>query len=300
MGKLLIIRNTSGGQVTYVGQRLEDGESFHIEQRNILRWRDDLTVSGSILSGDLTVSDGDADLPTPAKGLQYLLGIPDDFPAIVGNNFVTVTSGGGVVFLATDNPSLQSFVEDAMPAIVPGGDLTVVSGTSTITISGTTGGEASLVGTLHQIAFMKGEDTVDNDVFLNTYGDGRDGSPSNQSPAIMPWKSKLVGITYTNKKSGTKVHIEVCSVADGDGNSPVTMEFDWKLDTVGVRTARKTNFSTDVIFDAGDKIAVMFDLKGGTAPENVIVVLYFETLEETFEESSEDFNGNLGIPAGTS
>ncbi len=204
-----------------------------------------------------------------------------------GDNIV-VTSGEVNQTLVFTVGTSSNVVSDAL---VGAGNVTIVSGTDTITVSGGTG----LTGALHQIAFMKGKDDIMNDLFLNTYGDGMDGSPSNDSPAVMPWKSKLVGLTYTNKTAGTKVHIEIQSTADGTGNSPVLMDFDWLLDTVGVRTARKTDFVTDIIFDAGDKISVFLDLRPGSSrPRNVIVILYFEIVEATFEESSENFSGNLG------
>jgi len=208
------------------------------------------TISDAIIGGTgITVTSG-SNTTTIDGHLRYT---KDENDAIVAGSNVTVVSGANTITISSTGGGGGGDVPDAL---VGAGTVTVTSGTNTTTISGST----ALTGLLHQIAFMKGK-TIENDVFLNTYGDGGDGSPSNESPAVMPWKSKLVGLSYTNKVAGTKVHIEVQSVADGSGNSPVLMDFDWLLDAVGVRTARKTNFTTDIIFDAGDKIAVFIRSK---------------------------------------
>lgn len=241
-----------------------------------------ITTSGHLQTQINTITAGDV------ESVNSLTGAID----VIGKGEVNVTVEGQNIVVSGTPHEIDTDIDTVSDAIIGAGTVTVTSGTNTTTISGST----ALTGILHQLVFCKSEGEITNDLFLNHYGDGRAGSPSNESPAVMPWKSKLVGLTYTNKVAGTRVHIEIQSVADGSGNSPVLLDFDWLLDTVGVRTARKTNFTTDIIFDAGDKISVFLDLKvGGSNPENVIVVMHLEIIEETFEESSENFSGNLGV-----
>ncbi len=276
--------------------RAENDAILGVDGITIISGTNDITVTGFRTefvnaSGSLQVQI-DNITASDVESVNSLTGAID----VVGKGEVNVTvEGQNIVVSGTDHMA-DTNIDTISDAIIGAGTVTVTSGTNTTTISGST----ALTGLLHQIAFMKGKDDIMNDVFLNTYGDGPDGSPSIESPAVMPWKSKLVGLSYTNKTAGTKVHIEIQSVADGSGNSPVLMDFDWLLSTVGVRTARKTDFVTDIIFDAGDKISVFLDVKAGSSnPRNVIVILYFEIVEETFEESSENFSGNLGVGVTT-
>ncbi len=152
------------------------------------------------------------------------------------------------------------------------------------------GGGGGLVGSIHQMVFNE-YSTAQNE-WLEYYGDSKF---SNQSHGVMPFRSKLVAITWSCKTSGADGEINVYSTPEGGGVSPKTLDFQWTL--TNKRTARKTNFASDIIFDAGDKIGIYFrDI--GTNPQNVSVVLYFEILTTNTEESGENFSGNYAISSG--
>lgn len=70
-----IVTNQSGVTADFVRKRLTNGESFEIIDRDLSVWRDDPTISGSIFSGDLVISNG---LETfgPAEGEYWFYGLP--------------------------------------------------------------------------------------------------------------------------------------------------------------------------------------------------------------------------------
>jgi hypothetical protein len=152
------------------------------------------------------------------------------------------------------------------------------------------GGGGGLVGSLHQMVFNE-YGTAQNE-WLEYYGDSK---YSNNSHGIMPFQSKLVAITWSCKTADADVEISVYSTPEGGGVSPKTLDLQWSL--VNKRVARKTNFGSDIIFDAGDKVAI-YVRDTGTNPQSVTVVLYFEILTINSEENGENFSGSYATSSG--
>jgi len=112
---------------------------------------------------------------------------------------------------------------------------------------------------------------------------------SNQTFAYIPFKCKVVGVTFSNKNSGVDVDVEIWKSAEGNAANE-SMVYEWELSNV--RVARKSNISPDLTFDPGDKVAVYLDDEGKN-PSNAVVIMYLQVTEDTSEESSEDFSGNF-------
>lgn len=157
------------------------------------------------------------------------------------------------------------------------------NGKATINIEG--GGTAS--GAIHQMFFVV--DSSGNNKWMENIGDNN--VPSNSTPGIMIWKSKLVGISFSNKNGSVDTDVEIYSVSEGDGSSPKILEFLWELRNV--RIAKKTNFAPDIVFEAGDKVMIYLKDRG-TNPHSVVVSLYFQVIEFTSEESSENYYSHGG------
>jgi len=118
-----------------------------------------------------------------------------------------------------------------------------------------------------------------------------DGNPSNETPHIVPWDCKLVAITFSNKESGADTKLQVNAVDEGDGKSPSPVVFEWIIDNA--RVARKTDFSPDVTFSKGDKIAIKARQRGNTDPSQVKVILYLTITAADETNNIENYSGNI-------
>jgi len=136
----------------------------------------------------------------------------------------------------------------------------------------------------HQITFV--EKSSAKNKWLDLYTDGMSG---NATFGIMPFDSKLIGMTFTNSSSSGDADIEIHSAAVDNGKSDST-DLTWSI--VDKRTARKTSFSSDITYSAGDKISIYIK-DTGTDVKKVAVTLYFQTMNLTEIETSENFSGNF-------
>jgi len=116
--------------------------------------------------------------------------------------------------------------------------------------------------------------------------------PTNQTPIIVPFDCKLAALSFSNKDGGAKIDIEFYTVSESDGNSPSTLIYTWSLDTV--RTARKTNFSPDVTFSQGDKLAVFArKITNETRPSDVTMTMHLLITAGGESESVDDWTGDI-------
>lgn len=106
------------------------------------------------------------------------------------------------------------------------------------------------------------------------------------SPAIIPWKSKLTGITFSNNNYGADTDIMVFVSNAGSGHS-FSLVYTWEIQNS--RIAYKTDFLSDIIVDAGDKVAV-YVRDQGTDTKDPVIKLYFNVTEDaTTGSGSENF-----------
>lgn len=184
-------------------------------------------------------------------------------------------------------------VQDLGSGGAPGGYILTADGSGGWSVVQNSGG-SSMTNITHQMAFVQTGASSSN-YWFDYYADN---IPSDDTHGIMPWKSKLIGISFTNQYSGVDGSVKVYAAAEGDAASPTTKMLEWLL--TNVRVARKTNFSPDIIFDAGDKVGVFWSDRG-TNPDNSVIILYFQaTSDAVNEESSENYSGDFSLSSGTS
>ncbi len=174
----------------------------------------------------------------------------------------------------------------ATAAIVGAGNVTVTSGTDTTTVSGSnsaTGGV--LEGTLYTVGFTTPGSAGDKWMSNNS-----EDPLSNEVTCPMPFNSKLVAVTYTSKKSGTRGNIEIHKADFGATNSNSAI-FTWSM-TSNRRIATKTDIS-GVTVDAGDKIGIFIERTTGVEPDTVVVMLYWQITDDTQQELDENYGGNF-------
>ncbi len=145
----------------------------------------------------------------------------------------------------------------------------------------------SLVGGLYQMIFSV------NGIIKNAWMDqGADNVSSDSTFAITLARSKVVAFTYTNSRTDVDVDLEIYSTPEGIAPTiQQDLEFTWSL--TDVRSARKSNFASDIIFEAGDKVGVFSNDPGGTTPSSAIFIVFLQYLEDNNEEVIDNNVGDM-------
>lgn len=144
------------------------------------------------------------------------------------------------------------------------------------------------------IQFEYWNNGTSSNTWLNTAGSPL---PSNTVPRIVPVKSKLVGVTFTNANDGVDLDIRV-NIAKV--NQALTLDRTIVYEVRNMRTYRSFNFNEDnedLILDPGDKVSVYINDVGGN-PNDPVTTLYLKTLEEDSTTTSENFSSSFSITLG--
>jgi hypothetical protein len=165
------------------------------------------------------------------------------------------------------------------------GNVTVTNEGSKTTVNVASVDVTNLVGSIHQMCFMD-KGSVKN----KWLGIGDSHLSSNDTNGVIPWNSKLLAITFSNEKEYSDTDVKIYSVPEGGGSSPLSLDYSWSIRNA--RSARKTNFTTDIIWHAGDRLGI-FMKDRGTDPKYVIITLYLQILEDNFEESFDNWYGDF-------
>ena len=130
-----------------------------------------------------------------------------------------------------------------------------------------------------------------NNHWLDNY---RGSIPSNETPAVIPWDSSLVGLTFTNKIVTGDADFKIYATAEADDpNTTKTLKYTWSVSNM--RTARKTNFAGAVTFTAGDKVAI-FAADTGDTIQNPVVIMHLLVTTNTTAASSSTASGYFSYP----
>jgi len=113
--------------------------------------------------------------------------------------------------------------------------------------------------------------------------EGDTGLSSDETPAIIPFSCKLVGMTFSNSKNSVETDVEVYQTPKN--SSTRTLDSTWQIRAS--RSGYKTNV-VETIFEAGSKIGIYLRDKG-TDPKRVVVILYVQILQLLPEENTEDY-----------
>lgn len=118
------------------------------------------------------------------------------------------------------------------------------------------------------------------------------GMPTNETPVIVPFDSRLVSITFSNKERGADTELQIQAVSETDGRSPSPTIITWTIDNA--RTARRNDFgSPQITFSKGDKIAVFAEQRGNTDPSQVKMTMHLLVLEDDLTTHISNWNGDI-------
>lgn len=151
---------------------------------------------------------------------------------------------------------------------------------------------SSPLGALFSIEF-KNNGTASN-TWLNI---GEAPTTSDEVPFIVPFKSRLVGVTFSNERNNVDIDIRINISKYGEGN---TNNRTIIKQIRNMRTFQFSDFndsSSDLVFDAGDKIGV-FMADQGQNPNDPVVHLYFKVIEEETLQRSENHASAFSISLG--
>ena len=272
-----ILKNTTGTdiEVERAGLTVLANSSKTINPKDYLALVEavntDTDFVTAIVSGHLVVNDGVGDL-TPQQGITYL-----SYP--------------GFIEVRNLDPVGSDLITRFTSKLIFGANLNVmVNEADEVVINAQASPNTDLVGKIITAEF--GNDGGSSSIWLDNC---EKGIRSNKSPVVAIWKMKLIGIYFSNGKSGVDIDLKIYSSAEGDGKAPLTKLFEWSLRNC--RVARKTNFITDVIVDAGDKFGV-FMSDQGTNPNDTRFLTVWQVIEDNSEENCENYSGNFVLSGG--
>lgn len=234
--RIVKVRNTTGGVVTFVGQRLQPSEEHLITNRSLPNWQDSMTVSGAITSGTLVVNDGIQDL-SPTDGFAHLLDLDVDAIRISGRNYlgqVTLSGIGGVL---------------------------VTSGTveNIVTVSGeplpTTSGQAVQPDpegnfiTIARVSIGFGKDGRIDGAYMRIHG-----VSSSETGYVMIRPARLTGVAAFYPSGASQKDFMIRKNGDPTDLATFTVQ-------EGIPYVNE-NFPTPVDFDTGDRIQVFVSSAG--------------------------------------
>jgi len=265
----------------------------------------------SKIKGDLTVSRNlstrsariEANVVTTAASTLTLTDFSQSTQIFLGSTTGQILNLGdatsyqvGHIYIVHNNSSVDVTIEDdgstTLLTLNPNARATFIlqnnstaDGIWVIDVSGGT----SVGGALFQIEFTQAGGAGDKWLAI-----GSEDPLSNEITFTFPWAAELVGLTFANKLSNIRTEIKIFKALEGAGATS-SLVFTWDLLSAGVRVARKTNISPAVTFNAGDKLAIFTTEEDPfLPPDTPFVALFFKITDDTQEEASEDFSGNIG------
>jgi hypothetical protein len=278
----------------------------HVQQFTQFELRHSADLTTLITSGDLTVLE---------NGIEVLLTQWLDFQAGahfgMGNHWISPTSSvdmtiSGVVSLnaASGTVTIESGLTTTVDTqITPSGNaitignfpiesagsITIISGSSTVTVSGESSGLGSLPGKTYQISY--GNSGVTSNKWLEV----GHGNPSNQSPHVLPFASQLIGMTFSNKNDYVDSDIELYTAVSGGGASPLELVLTWEIRDI--RTARRTDIiGSGIYFNPGDKMAVYLRNQG-QSPSDTVFNCYLQIdTSSAADVATENFPDDFVVP----
>lgn len=115
------------------------------------------------------------------------------------------------------------------------------------------------------------------------------GISSDSTPFIIPFKCKLVCMTFSNSKHSVECNLEVWKLTEANLFTASWIDT-WEIRNT--RVARKSDFSQQIIFNAGDILSVYTEDRG-TDPTDIVFSMYFQIIEDNTTESSRTWNWGL-------
>lgn len=287
MALIKILKNTTGADITLRQVVIRAGSSYTIPPKRFDVWAADDVVDPYVTSGDIVVNDGTVDLSV-AAGIRHL-------------DKLSAATQVDVDLSPFQNISTDDDVQAVLPELIPNaqvndvdvttqinsvdfrGNVSVTdegNGNATITI-----GTASPLGGIYALHFGD-SGSVGNEYLENSISR----RPTNEVPQIVPFNSKVIAYTYSNRDNDSDIDLKIYSVAENSANSPTILKDAWVLRNA--RSARKTNFPSDIVFNAGDKVTIYADDKG-VNPDDVAFTIYLQITSFDSTEIVETWSSNI-------
>lgn len=137
------------------------------------------------------------------------------------------------------------------------------------------------------LTFTFSKEATAKNTWLSHEGDNS--LTSNKSPAVIPWDCKLVAMTFSNQKPNVDSDIEIYTAPNGSGSDDV-LTYAWPLRNS--RVGRKTDFSSEINFKAGDKVG-LYLRDAGTDAKYVTVILFLQITSSDTEDFTETYTGDF-------
>jgi len=255
-----ILYNKSGEELNILGRQISNDSSFEVPQQKWLDLAADIREQGQVYSwinsGDIVVNDGTRNL-TSSRGLRWCENLDS----------IEVSNNGVFEIEKFNKINFQGNIIVG----IDGDELNVDAA-----------GQSN-VGNIFSL------DMIHNGTFLNEYGDVGENIKISESPHIIPFNCKLIGITFSNSNSGVDVDLELWKAEKNDDANKEKI-LTWEVRNA--RTGYKKNI-TNVFLNAGDKLALYGNDKGGNSVD-VNIVLYFKIINDNNnEEFTENFSGDF-------
>lgn len=168
---------------------------------------------------------------------------------------------------------------------IPAGGVTAVDGQQAIEQAASKPEvTSSVLGSTIQLGFSYNGGA--NNKWLDA---GHNSMPSDETPLVVPFQSRLIAVTYTNSENDSDVDVEIYRSAAGQGNSDSKI---YTLELRNCRTAVDRDTSGIYTVGAGDKIAVFCRDRGVNA-KDVQVTLYLQVTQESTGVYVEEWSGGF-------
>jgi len=146
----------------------------------------------------------------------------------------------------------------------------------------------SLAGSLFSVVYTD-EGSCEAE-FLSLGGDG--GNGSHNTHYIFPWKARLVAMSFSNRDASRdgEIHVLKCKASSRqvEDYPMFTMPF------VNCRTAVTTEMSADIIYQAGERMAVYIK---SDRVRKASVTLHFQVIDHYHQTISENYSGSTSTPS---
>ena len=257
------VKNNTASIKTWVGLPVTPNGYREIETVELESFQKDEEFLNAVIAGEAIMARDDSgtnDIADTAMGLRFLL--------------ERLLISGGEEIEGVETIDFTGLV-----------DVIIDDSDSSASINIGSLGPGSALNTQHQMSFTEKSSAKDEWLSLNS----TELKTSNEAPAIMPWRSQLLAITFTNEKNSVDTDVELWKGDEESGNAATKMHT-WEVRDC--RVGRLTAFASPITFEAGDKLAV-FVRKQGTYPKDVAITYYFKVLADNNEDIQKTYTGDF-------
>jgi len=220
--------------------------------------------------------------PTPHTSVNEFTGTIN---LKAGPNIV-INSGSNVIAVSASITSINN--ESGSLTLTAGPNITIDNNNGNFSITGSAGVDPDdLVGSEWSRVLLAAG--ITNNKWLNVE---QGAINSDATPIVVPYKSKLTSLTFSNSDATADCEIQIHKAPAGSGNTD-SVVFTWGISDA--RVSHKSDFTASITFEAGDKIGVFLkDVSGNDEAKDPAVHLLFRGISGAITGSgTEDYSGNF-------